>query len=132
MQVLVGEPSSRAQRTFVIGYRTRSIAQLLRIASGALEVQFGVRDLSVIEKVHLRNVVVQCATQVSEAWVLYEKGELRSSSIPNVGTESAWTWLHQVYGIPYWTLYTETAILGCCDWKFCCLIDRIRADSHLL
>lgn len=50
MQVHVAEPLTKAQRTFVIGDRTVALAKLLRDASVALEFQFGVRDLSVIER----------------------------------------------------------------------------------
>lgn len=122
---------NNSAKTFCIRGISKTLPQLVRDALDALERYFGICDLSTIEAVHLRNIVEQCATDISESWVLYRKGEY-SGDIPSVAQEAAWIWLNRVYGIDFSTLYTETFFLGCCSKEFYFWINRTRAESHLL
>ena len=85
--------------TFLIWGREYTLAKLIYFAERALKKRFGVCNLSIIERAHLRHSVLRVAESIENTWKMYEAGKISLEQIPSFEEEAAWLWLNELYGV---------------------------------
>lgn len=120
--------------TYRIADCSKTLPDLIRWAQIRLEDLFGVTNLSLIERAHLRHCVIRCAKSIELHWAMWEQRKvLRRTNIASVSTEAAFLWMHEVYGIdaPYCLADFEHTG-GCASRLLSEWLRLERARSHLL
>ena len=124
--------SPQGYRTSIVSTEKRSLAKCIEFAEIGLRNIFGVKDLSIIERFHLKLCVTSVAESIDMQLQDHDKGNLHSATIPSLFIECAWLWVHRCYGVDIPTIDEMTKSAGCARPEFCAWLQLERVRAHLM
>jgi len=119
-------------RVCILTTRKYTLAECIKDARFELKAIFDVDSLSTIEAWYLKDCVIRVASLVEQQLKEYDQGKLRASTIPTVGMESAWLWVHECYNVDILTIRSMTEQYGCACPLFYKWLEREREKRHFL